>query len=217
MRNVFFALMSRMQNIQRWSKSNPTRSENVAEHSLQVAMFAHCLGVIRNTVYTDRPKVNEDKLATLALFHDGPEVLTEDVNSLIKYSDNRMLNLCREMEHIACDMMVNTVPEEMADIYRPLIQQHEQGSEEGLFVKAADILSAYAKALSELRANNTEFKGTKEKLDKVLADYCERLPEVGYFMEKFMPSFMLTIDDLVDAAFMPSDGEQQALHRRRVI
>ncbi|GAA5217049.1 5'-deoxynucleotidase [Corallincola platygyrae] len=217
MRNVFFALMSRMQNIQRWSKSNPTRSENVAEHSLQVAMFAHCLGVIRNTQFTDRPPVDEHKLTTLALFHDGPEVLTEDVNSLIKYSDARMLNLCREMEHIACDMMLNTVPESMVDTYRPLIQQHGQESEEALFVKAADILSAYAKALAELRANNTEFRGTKEKLDKVIEDFTVKLPEVGYFMEVFMPSFMLTIDDLVDAAFMPEPSAQEAMMQRRSV
>jgi 5'-deoxynucleotidase len=215
MQNVFFALMSRMQNIQRWSKSNPTRTENVAEHSLQVAMFAHCLGVIRNTEFTESPKVDEHRLATLALFHDGPEVLTEDVNSLIKYSDERMLSLCREMEHIACDMMLNTVPESLVECYRPLIKQHDQGSEEAMLVKAADLLSAYAKALSELRANNTEFRGTKEKLDRVLEEYCLRIPEVGYFMEKFMPSFMLTIDDLVDAAFMPEQTGKDALHERR--
>ena len=66
-RNVFFALLSRMENIQRWSKSNPTRSENVAEHSLQVAMFAHALGVIRNTLFAERGTVDANLLATLAL------------------------------------------------------------------------------------------------------------------------------------------------------
>ncbi len=215
-RNVFFALLSRMQNIQRWSKSNPTRSENVAEHSLQVAMFAHCLGVLRNTLFTDRPPVDANALATMALFHDAPEVLTEDVNSLIKYSDARMQSLCHEMESIACDMLLNTLPDELTDSYKPLICQHDRREDERVeFVKAADLLSAYAKAVAELRANNTEFSGTRDKLERVLAHYREKMPEVAYFMDTLMPSFKLTIDDMVDAAFLPEhEANSEALARR---
>lgn len=206
-RNVFFALLSRMQNIQRWSKSNPTRSENVAEHSLQVAMFAHCLGVLRNNVFTDLPKVDEHKLGTLALYHDAPEVLTEDVNSLIKYSDSRMLELCREMESIACGMMMNAMPEELKPHYEELLLQEDKLLHK--FVKAADLLSAYAKSVSELRANNTEFLGSKSKLERELKVYRQELPEVDYFMEKLMPAFQLTIDELIDSAFLEASNQVQ--------
>jgi len=210
-RNVFFALLSRMQNIQRWSKSNPTRAENVAEHSHQVAMFAHCLGVIRNTLFPELPKVDENRMATLALFHDSAEVLTEDVNSLIKYSDKRMLELCREMESIAEGMLINTLPAELKQHYVALIHHGAGEPEEQKLVKAADILSAYAKAMSELRANNTEFQGTKRKLDAVIRRYRSEMPEVEYFMEKLMPAFLLTIDDLVDSAFLNTQQQGELL------
>lgn len=207
-KNVFYALLSRMQNIQRWSKSNATRAENVAEHSLQVAMFAHCLGLLRNHVFVDRPKIDENKLATMALYHDAPEVLTEDVNSLIKYSDPRLLDLCRQMENIACDMLMNSLPDELKPHFDELLHQHDDEAHK--FVKAADLLSAYAKALSELRANNTEFLGAKNKLDKALKSYREELPEVNYFMERLMPAFELTIDDLMDGAYLEK-GQQESL------
>lgn len=209
--NVFFALLSRMQNIQRWSKSNPTRSENVAEHSLQVAMFAHCLGVIRNTLFQQLPKVDENRMATLALFHDSAEVLTEDVNSLIKYSDKRMLSLCREMESIAENMLLNTLPDELKTLYEPIVQHGSGSDDEQKLVKAADILSAYAKAMSELRANNTEFQGTQKKLEAVLKQYRAQMPEVDYFMQKLMPAFWLTIDDLVDSAFLNTQQQGELL------
>lgn len=214
-RNVFFALLSRMENIQRWSKSNPTRSENVAEHSLQVAMFAHALGVIRNSLFAERGTVDANLLATLALYHDAPEVLTEDVNSLVKYSHDRMLKLCREMEAIACDMLTHTVPEELRAAYLPLIYQ-EADKDHIELVKAADLLAAYAKSMSELRANNTEFRGSRDKLERVLAHFRERLPEVNWFMERLMPAFQLTIDDLVDAAFASElkEGQTTILERR---
>lgn len=210
-KNVFFALMSRMQNIQRWSKSNPTRAENVAEHSLQVAMIAHCLGMLRNTMFTHLPQVDADHLAVLALYHDGPEVLTEDVNSLIKYSDKRFLQLCREMESIACEMMINTLPEALREAYATVLDQHGRQDDSERFVKAADLLSAYTKALSELRSNNAEFRGTKQKLDKALAEYRKTMPEVDYFMEQLMPAFMLTIDELVDTAFMNTQEQGRLL------
>lgn len=214
-RNGFFALLSRMANIQRWSKSNPTRAENVAEHSLQVAMFAHALGTIRNQLFPERGLVDANLLSTLALYHDAAEVLTEDVNSLIKYSHDRMLKLCREMESIACDMLSDTLPEELLSVYQPLI--HQDADREHIeLVKAADLLSAYAKSLAELRANNTEFRGSCDKLEKVLNHYRERLPEVAWFMERLMPAFNLTIDDLVDVAFASElkEGQTTILERR---
>ncbi|GAA4897142.1 5'-deoxynucleotidase [Ferrimonas pelagia] len=202
MQPVFFALLSRMQNVHRWGKSNPTRAENVAEHSFQVALFAHALGVIRNRIFTDEPAVDENQLAVMALFHDAPEVLTEDVNSGVKYSAPRMLALCREMEAIASTLMLGTIPQPLRSSYEPLIG-HESEGESAQFVKAADLLSAYTKALSELRAGNTEFEGTERKVLAALHPYIERMPEVAWFMANFVPAFHMTIDDLVEAAFEP--------------
>ena len=40
----FFAMISRMKYIGRWGLMHCTRTENLSEHCLEVAMIAHCLG-----------------------------------------------------------------------------------------------------------------------------------------------------------------------------
>ena len=44
----FFAMMSRIKYINRWGLMNNTRNETLSEHSLEVAIIAHALGVINN-------------------------------------------------------------------------------------------------------------------------------------------------------------------------
>ena len=48
MKSHFFAYISRMRFIQRWALMRNTAPENVQEHSHQVAVLAHALGVVRN-------------------------------------------------------------------------------------------------------------------------------------------------------------------------
>ncbi|MFA5659503.1 MAG: YfbR-like 5'-deoxynucleotidase, partial [Oscillospiraceae bacterium] len=45
----FFAMLSRMKYINRWGLMRNTISENISEHSLEVAFIAHALAVIKNT------------------------------------------------------------------------------------------------------------------------------------------------------------------------
>jgi hypothetical protein len=49
----FFAYLARMKLIDRWSLMRCTQRENVQEHSLQVAVIAHALGVIGNKLFID--------------------------------------------------------------------------------------------------------------------------------------------------------------------
>jgi len=44
----FFALISRMRYISRWGLMRNTFTENIQEHSHQVAVLAHALAVIEN-------------------------------------------------------------------------------------------------------------------------------------------------------------------------
>ena len=44
----FFAMMARMKYIERWALMRNSVSENICEHSLEVAMLAHGLGIIGN-------------------------------------------------------------------------------------------------------------------------------------------------------------------------
>ena len=47
----FFAYLSRMKHIKRWGLMRNTKIENVKEHSLDVAMIAHALALIKNTYF----------------------------------------------------------------------------------------------------------------------------------------------------------------------
>ena len=46
-----FAHLARMKLIQRWPLMYNVRSENVQEHSLQVAMVAHALAIILSLIH----------------------------------------------------------------------------------------------------------------------------------------------------------------------
>ncbi|HWQ73104.1 MAG TPA: YfbR-like 5'-deoxynucleotidase, partial [Desulfitobacteriaceae bacterium] len=61
-------------------------------------------------------------------------------------------------------------------------------------VKAADKISAYLKCIEELKTGNGEFlqaeKSIKAEIDQI------QLAAVKYFMDCFVPSFSLTLDEL---------------------
>ena len=86
MNNDFFALISRMRYIQRWSLMRNSIQENVQEHSHMVAVIAHALGVISRDVFGK--DCDPDACAAVALFHDASEILTGDLP--IKYHDSEI-------------------------------------------------------------------------------------------------------------------------------
>ena len=47
----FFAYINRMRYINRWALMRNSFTENIQEHSHQVAVLAHALAVIRNSVF----------------------------------------------------------------------------------------------------------------------------------------------------------------------
>ncbi|HYS16555.1 MAG TPA: YfbR-like 5'-deoxynucleotidase, partial [Candidatus Binatia bacterium] len=61
-------------------------------------------------------------------------------------------------------------------------------------VKAADKLCAYLKCLEEIGAGNPEFAQAEKSLRANVEGL--DLPEVRYFIETFVPSFRLTLDEL---------------------
>lgn len=70
----FFAHLARMKLIQRWPLMRSISSENISEHSLQVAFVAHALAVIKNKKFGGT--LNPERIALLAMYHDTSEVLT---------------------------------------------------------------------------------------------------------------------------------------------
>lgn len=186
----FFAHLARMKLIQRWPLMRNTHSENVQEHSLQVAMVAHALALIKNRFYNG--DVDPYRIATIAMFHDVSEVLTGDLPNPVKYFNNAIKNEYKKIEKAAEQKLVAMAPEEFREDYAELIDHKYHSDEEAFLVKAADVICAYLKTLEELSAGNQEFKLAKKRLDKTLQDY--QSPEISYFMEKYVDSFNLSLD-----------------------
>ncbi len=191
MANEFYALMSRMRNITRWSLMRNTFSENIQEHSHQVAMLAHALALIRREIlHLDGP--NPDQCAVAALYHDATETLTGDMPTPIKYYNPQIKSAYKQVERIAGERLVAMLPEQLQAHYEPIIQESDR--EVAVIVKAADKLSAYIKCIEEQKAGNTEFESAaKQTMDSMKAMECA---ELDWFIEECLPAFLLNLDQL---------------------
>ena len=127
----------------------------------------------------------------MALYHDSTEVLTGDLPTPVKYHHPALRAAYGEVEHEAADRLRRMLPPELAPALDPLVR--EQGDERA-FVKAADKLSAYLKCVEEVKAGNSEFRLAKEQTWAALMD--KPLPALQYFIDQFLPSFELTLDEL---------------------
>jgi 5'-deoxynucleotidase len=188
----FFAFLSRMKLIQRWGLMRNVAAENIQEHSLQVSMIAHGLAVIRNTYFAGN--VDCAKVALLGMYHEVSEVFTGDLPTPVKYFNPQIRDVYKNIEDLAQRKLHHMLPEELKASYRKLLIKHEEDAELWLIVKAADKLSAYLKCLEELKAGNQEFSVAEKMIKQELNE--SPLPEVRYFMEVFVPSFLLSLDEL---------------------
>jgi len=191
--NQFYAFLSRMKYIMRWSLMRNTNIENIQEHSHQVSIIAHALAVIKNVYFGG--SVNPDRAAVLALYHDSNETLTGDMPTPIKYFNPTIQKAYKDMEDISKERLLTMLPGELRDIYRGILF-YDESSDEGRIVKAADRICAYIKCLEEEKAGNTEFIKAAEATAKKIKDM--KMSEADYFMEHFIPSFKLTLDELND-------------------
>lgn len=190
MKSHFFAYISRMRFIQRWALMRNTAPENVQEHSHQVAVLAHALAVLRNEKFGGH--VDPGAVAVAALYHDASEILTGDMPTPIKYDNPAIRTAYKDVEAVAEHKLLNMLPEELRGVYAPILTVEDPEIE--ALVKAADKLSAYIKCVEELKAGNNEFREAASQTRKALESY--GMPEVESFLETFMDSFSLTLDEL---------------------
>lgn len=186
----FYAFISRMKNISRWALMRNSSPENVQEHSHMVAVLAHGLATISRDVF--KQKIDPNFAASAALFHDATEIITGDMPTPVKYYNLKISEVYGEIEQLAAENLLNTLPPEVREEYSKLM--HCEDKQVKRIVKAADTLAAYIKCVEEIRAGNNEFalaaRQTKEKLLNM------NMSEIEFFMEYFMPSFELTLDEL---------------------
>ena len=190
MKSHFFAYISRMRFIQRWALMRNTAPENVQEHSHQAAVLAHALAVIRNERFGGH--LDPGAVAAAALYHDASEILTGDMPTPIKYHDPAIRAAYKDVEAVASRKLLDLLPPELQNAYRPILL--EEDGEIRQVVKAADKLSAYIKCVEELKAGNNEFRDAAAQTRRALESY--DLPEVRYFLDTFLDSFSLTLDEL---------------------
>jgi 5'-deoxynucleotidase len=188
----FFAYLSRMKHIQRWGLMRNTQPENIQEHSLQVAMVAHALALIKNRMFGG--DTDPQRVALLAMYHDVGEVITGDLATPIKHFNPSIRTAYDEIEVIARRKLLGLLPEELRDEYEELFFVEPNDEEHWKIVKAADRLCAYVKCLEEMKAGNREFARAEKAVKKSITKLGMR--EVDYFMETFVPSFLLTLDEL---------------------
>ena len=191
MKENFFAYISRMRYIGRWSLMRNSLPENIQEHSHMVAVLAHALGVIRRDIF--HVPCNPDEAATVALFHDSSEILTGDLPTPIKYHSNEIRDAYKQVEDLACHQLLNTLPTELRPAYEELLIGETQAELHDL-VKAADKLSAYVKCIEERKAGNNEFLSAEKQSRRALEK--SGLPEVDYFLTHFIPAFEKDLDEL---------------------
>mgnify|MGYP004445869319 CR=1 FL=1 len=186
----FFAYIARMKYIGRWGLMRSTVQENVQEHSHMVAILAHALAVIRRDKFNGT--VDPGHVAAVALYHDAPEIFTGDLPTPVKYANPAIRDAYKAVEENAAHRLAAMLPQEMRPAFSSLLS--ETDPEVLALVKAADKLSAYLKCQEELTAGNPEFRSAAQQTLEALQD-CQ-LPELDYFMETFLHSFQLTLDEL---------------------
>ena len=191
MANEFYALMGRMRYITRWGLMRNTFSENISEHSHQVAVLAHALALIRRDIL-HMAGPDPDRCAVAALYHDASEILTGDLPTPIKYYNPDIKDAYKQVERIAGERLLDMLPPALRESYAHLVL--EDDAEVEPIVKAADKLSAHIKCLEEQKAGNAEFDyAAKQTWDSMKA---MNRPELEWFLENCLAAFTMNLDQL---------------------
>ena len=191
MANEFYALLGRMRYITRWGLMRNSFSENIQEHSHQVAVLAHALALIRREVLR-LPAPDPDRCAVAALYHDSTEILTGDLPTPIKYYSPEIRDAYKQVEHIAGEQLLDMLPQQLRQCYVDLI--HENNDEIAYIVKAADKLSAYIKCVEEQKAGNKEFETAASQT--MASMHAMERPELEWFIYHCLPAFSRNLDEL---------------------
>ncbi len=192
MSSNFYAMLSRMKYINRWGLMNNTREENIAEHSLEVAILAHALVTISNKRLGT--ELSADRAAVMAIFHDSSEIITGDLPTPVKYYNDDIRDSYKQIEEISEKHLLSMLPDYLYDEYIPLILSSDADKELLPYVKAADKLSALIKCINELSMGNREFTKAERTIRETIEGI--ELEAVKIFLREFLPSYELTLDEL---------------------
>jgi 5'-deoxynucleotidase len=193
MKSHFYAYISKLRWVQRWGLKRNAVTENVMEHSWEVAVISHALALIRNRYFGGQLDANA--IVVSAIYHDCSEVITGDMPSPIKYHSSAITHAYKSIERQAERELLALLPAELQPDYEPVIIDDRIPEDHHRIIKAADTIAAYIKCQTEVAAGNAEFSRAAAKLKAKLAESDQ--PEVRFFLETFSPSYALTLDELL--------------------
>lgn len=191
-KDSFFAMISRMKYIDRWALMRNSMTENISEHSLEVAVIAHGLAVLGNVRFGKEYDI--EHIVLLAIYHDCTEIITGDMPTPIKYENPDIQQAYKQIEKTAAFRLLNMLPDDMRQYYEGLLVPDERDVQNHRLVKAADRMSALIKCIEEEKAGNSEFASAKETILKSIHELdCS---EAEAFMEEFLPAYYKNLDEL---------------------
>lgn len=193
MKSHFYAYISKLRWLQRWGLKRNTVNENVMEHSWEVATITHALALIKNRYFGGNLDVNAVVVA--ALYHDCGEVITGDLPSPIKYHTPEITQAYKAIERQAERELLNLLPDELQTDYRKVLMEELIPEDHRALIKAADTIAAFIKCRTEVNAGNQEFSKAEEAVKTRLDNL--GMPEVQYFLDTFIDSYSLTLDELL--------------------
>lgn len=191
MDNGFYAMLFRMKHIKRWGIMHSVIPDHLSTHSLEVGFLAHSLAMIGNKIFGK--SYDLERIAVKAIYHDVPEIFTGDIPTPVKYYSDETKQAYDSVEVASLNKLTEMLPDELRSDYLELFTHTE---EEKKIIKAADRISAYIKCLEEKNYGNREFDLAGERLLSAVKDMnCE---EAEYFLDKFLESFGLPIDSILE-------------------
>jgi 5'-deoxynucleotidase len=181
-----------MKYIKRWGLMYNTQTENLSQHTAECAFLSHFLASVGNVYF--HKNYDADKIASYALYHDFPEILTGDLPTPIKNYSTDMRDAYKKIESSAAEKLLESLPDELRKIYEPYVTISGLTAEEKKLLKIADRLCAYIKCIQEIGAGNKEFLGAHNKIRRdIEASGCE---EVEYFIQNCLPYFSISLHEL---------------------
>lgn len=188
----FCAMLSRMKYIDRWALMRNSCTENISEHSLEVAMIAHMLCVIGNKRFGKQ--LDTGRAALIAMYHDTTEIITGDMPTPVKYYNETMQEVFHKIEDAAAEQLLAMLPEDLQEEFSGLFFRQEEDEYLWRIVKAADKFSALIKCMEEKKAGNQEFESARKATkESILA---MKLEEADCFMKEFIPAYKKNLDEL---------------------
>jgi len=114
----------------------------------------------------------------------------------IKYHSIGMQKAFKEVEVQAERELLSLLPDDIQADFETLLVSTSIPVYVKKLIKGADTISAYLKCQAELKAGNSEFSKAAEDIAARLQGF--NMPEVEAFLSVFVPSYQLTLDELLN-------------------